>query len=204
MKTDHRKDDKAFRMTVICIIAGAVIGSVIGALGLLGVIPQEYFGSTTEIVIKICIGLIVLIVDLLFIWAICQPMLRGYIDRNGVQTNGEITTVREIPCPDQLYADEWVRKLRYSCTVKYCAGGREYNKEFPPTHLTSKRELYPFALEEGMEIPVRYLRSFPSVSVLDVDVLKNAWKQENQRDRKLFILIPLIITAGYLTAVILL
>lgn len=37
-------------------------------------------------------------------------MIRRFIDRHGEQTNGIIKYMNEIPRPDQLGLDEWVRK----------------------------------------------------------------------------------------------
>ena len=181
-------------MIVRFIIAGAVIGSLIGVMGLVGIIPGNELETVTEITIKICIGLIVLIIDLLFAFGLCQPLIRRFIDRHGEQTNGIIKYMNEIPRPDQLGLDEWVRKVRYSLTVKYYADSKEYSKEFPPTHLTSKRELYPISFEEGKEIPVKYLKLFPALSILDLDILKNAWNIENRNARIHLMMIPLIIT----------
>lgn len=199
---NHNQDSNTFKMIVKFIIAGAVIGSVIGVMGLAGMIPGNKLESVTEITIKICIGLIVLIIDLLFAFGLCQPLIRGYIDKHGEQTNGVIEYVKEIPRPDQIGLDEWVRKVRYSLTVKYNAASKEYRKEFPPTHLTSKRELYPLSFEEGNEIPVKYLKRTPMLSLLDLDILKNAWNSESQTSRIHLLMIPLIITTMYIIAVI--
>ena len=202
MKPNRHQDSNAFKMIVRFIIAGAVIGSVIGVVGLAGIIPGDKLETVTEITIKICIGLIVLIIDLLFAVGLCQPLIRRYIDRHGEQTNGVIEYINEIPRPDQLGLDEWVRKVRYSLTVKYYADSKEYSKEFPPTHLTSKRELYPLSFEEGKEISVKYLKIFPMLSILDLDVLKDAWNTENRNARIHLIMIPLIITAMYVNAIV--
>lgn len=199
---NHNQDSSTFKMVVKFIVAGAVIGSVIGVMGLVGIIPDSKLESVTEITIIICIGLIVLIIDLLFALGHCQPLIRGYIDKNGEQTNGVIEYVKEIPRPDQLGLDEWVRKVRYSLSVKYNVDSKEYRKEFSPTHLTSRRELYPLSFEKGKEIPVKYLKRIPMLSILDLDILKNAWNSENQTSRIHFIMIPLIITALYIIAVI--
>ena len=202
MKNNNHQDSNAFKMIVKFIIAGAIIGSVIGVMGLVGIIPGDRLETVTEITTKICIGLIVLIIDLLFALGLCQPLIRRYIDKNGKQTNGLIEYVNELPRPDQLGLDEWIRKVRYSLTVKYCVDSKEYSKEFPPTHLTSKRELYPLSFEEGKEIPVKYLKRFPMLSILDLEILKAAWNTENRNARIHLIMIPLIITTMYVIAII--
>lgn len=202
MKNNNYQDSKAFKMIVKFIIAGAIIGSVIGVMGLVGIIPGDRLETVTEITIKICIGLIVLIIDLLFALGLCQPLIRRYIDKNGKQTNGLIEYVNELPRPDQFGLDKWIRKVRYSLTVKYCADSKEYSKEFPPTHLTSMRELFPLSFEEGKEIPVKFLKRFPMLSILDLDILKDARNTENRNARIHLIMIPLIITTMYIIAII--
>ena len=97
---------------------------------------------------------------MLCIWGLFKPKLDRYIDKNGESVVGVIEDVREIPRPDQLNADEWTKKVRYACVISYKAGNREYKKEFPPTHLTSKKELYPFSLEVGNEISIKHLKKF--------------------------------------------
>ena len=202
MNNNNHQDSNAFKIIVKYIIVGAVIGSFIGVMGLVGIIPGDKLESVTEITIKTCIGLIVLIIDLLFALGLCQPLIRGYIDKHGKQTNGVIEYVKEIPRPDQLGLDEWIRKVRYSLTVKYYVDSKEYRKEFPPTHLTSKRELYPLSFEEGKEISVKHLERIPMLSLLDLDVLKNAWNIESQTSRIHLIMIPLIITTMYIIVII--
>lgn len=202
MKHQDRKDSSAFKTVVLSIVIGAVIGSVIGLLGLLGVIPGDKLEVTTAITIKVCVGFIVLIIDLLLAYALCQPLIRDYIDKHGVRTSGVIEYVREIPRPDQLGEDEWVRKCLFSFTVKYRAGSKEYTKEFPPTPLTSKRELYPLSFEEGKEIPIEYLKRAPSFALIDIEVLKEAWRNENKKSRIHFIMIPIIITAAYIITIV--
>lgn len=203
MQPNDPQDSRAFKMTVKWILAGAVIGSAIGIMGLTGIIPADQMLSVSKTIIKAGIGLIVLIIDFLFAFALCQPLIMGYIEKHGKQTNGIIEHVKEIPRPDQLGADEWVRKAHFSLTVKYRAGTKEYHKEFPQTHLTSKQALYPLSLEEGQEIPVKYLDKIPALSLLDSDILKDARNSENKRSRIFFLMIPLIMTAVYIAAAIL-
>lgn len=196
------KNNSPFKMIILWITIGAVIGSLIGILGLSGIIPADKMMSITSITIKVCIGLIVLIIDLLFAWGLCQPFLRKYISDHGEETVGLIEYIREIPRPDQLDVDEWIRKVRYSCTIRYKGNKKEYSKEFPPSHLTSKRELYPLALEEGQEIAIKYLKRIPSLSIIYVDKWIEGWQNETKNDRIHLIMIPSIITALYITAII--
>ncbi len=200
MKKQHEKDP--FIIIALWILAGAMIGSMIGVLGLSGIIPGDKMMTVTSMTIKICIGLIVLIIDLLFIWGSCQPFLRKYIYDHGEATEGVIEYVREIPRPDQLGADEWTRKVRYSCTIRYKGNKKEYSKEFAPTHLTSKQELYPFTLKEGQKIAVRFLKGFPALSIIDVDKLTEGRLNETNNDRIHLVMIPSIITALYITVII--
>ncbi len=125
-----------FKVLYIYIIAGFIIGSLISALGLFKIIPREF----AEMIPSTAIGLIVLIIDLLFIWAWIYRFLRRYVNRNGISTIGTIKSVREIPHPKELNVDEWCRKVRYSCIISYKVGTKEYNKEFPATCLTSRQE----------------------------------------------------------------
>ena len=189
-------------MILIWIISGALIGSFIGALGLAGVISGDKMMTITKVTIEICLGLIVLIIDLLFIWGLCQPFLRKYIDDKGEKAVGMIEDVREIPRPDQLGVDEWIRKVRYSYSICYKANDKDYSKKFPPTHLTSKREMYPLTLEEGQEVAIKYLKRIPTLSVIDIDKLKEGWRNEHKNDRIHLIMIPSMLTAMYITAII--
>ena len=203
MQTYDPQDSRAFRMTVRWILAGAVIGSITGVMAVAGIIPGDQAAAVSGIVIKAGIGMIVLIIDILFACALCQPVIRGYIEKHGRQTIGVIESVKEIPRPDQLGLDEWVRKAFFSFTVKYHAGAKEYSKEFPPTPLTSRQALYPLSCEEGQEIPVKYLEKCPKLSLLDSDILKNAQNTESKKSRMFFLMVPLIMTAVYIAAVIL-
>ena len=107
------QDSRAFRMTVRWILAGAVIGSVTGVMAVAGIIPGDQAAAVSGIVIKADIGIIVLMIDILFACALCQPVIRGYIEKHGRQTIGVIESVKEIPRPDQLGLDEWVRKALF-------------------------------------------------------------------------------------------
>ena len=88
-------------------------------------------------------------------------------------------------------------------TVKYHARGKEYRKVFSSQHLTSRQALYPISFEAGQEIPVKYPERFPALAVLDPDSLKRVWYTENKKSKIPVIMIPMIITALYIIAVIL-
>ena len=62
---------------------------------------------------------------------------------------------------------------------------------------------YPLSLEEGQEIPVKYPDKIPALSLLDSDILKDARNSENKRSRISILMIPLIMTAVYIAAAIL-
>ena len=189
-------------MLLIWIVSGAVVGSLIGALGVLRIIPKDTFESAVGITIRICIGLIVLILDVLCIWALVRPGLIGYIKQNGETTEGIIAYVHEIPRPDQIREDAWIRRVRFVCTVLYHVNGKDYKVEFPPTPLTSRQALYPFSFEPEKMIPVQYLRRFPRLSRIALPQIQAEEKAEQQRNRIVFIVIPLILTALYVTAMI--
>lgn len=196
------KEKNSLKILVLWILAGAVIGLLTGALALAGVISGDIMMNVMSVTLKVCIGLIVLIIDLLFIWGLCQPFLLKYIDNNGETTVGVIEYVRKIPRPNQLGVDEWIRKVRYSYTVRYKANNKEYSKEFPPTHLTSKREMYPLTLDKSHEIPIKYLKRIPTLSVIDIDKIKEGRRNETKNDRIHLIMIPSILTAMYITTII--
>ncbi|MCR5599166.1 MAG: hypothetical protein K6G33_00265 [Ruminococcus sp.] len=196
------KEKNSLKLMVLCILAGAFIGSLIGALGLSGVISGDKMMNVMSLTLKVCVSLIVLIIDLLFILGLCQPFLLKYIYNNGETTVGVIEYVREIPRPDQLFVDEWIIKVRYSCTIRYKANNKEYSKEFPPTHLTSKREMYPLTLDKNNEIPIRYLKRLPTLSAIDVDKIRTGRQNEAKNDKIYLIMIPSILTAVYITTII--
>ena len=187
-------------MLYIYIIAGFIIGSLIGALGYFKIIPKEF----AEMIPSTTIGLIVLIIDLLFIWAWIYHFLRRYVNKYGISTTGTIKSVRELPHPKELNVDEWCRKVRYSCIISYKVGTKEYNKEFPPTCLTSKQELYPLVIEDDTEIEIKYMNKFPNISFIDNEKLKEGYQAEHQNDIIHLIMIPLIITAVYIILLIML
>ena len=195
--------NSSFRMILIWIAAGAVIGSLIGVLGVLGVIPQEAFESVVGITLRVSIGLIVLLLDLLCIWALLKPRLDAYILRHGESAAGIIRGVREIPRPDQLREDEWVRLVRYACTVTYQAGDREYTRELSPTPLTCRRDLYPVSFAPGNEIPLRYLPKAPGLPVIGIPKLIAAKAAEHRRDTGCFVVVPVMLTALYAAALFL-
>ncbi len=203
MKTNHSQDTAHFKPVVKWIIAGAVTGTFIGILALAGIIPGDKLLPICRIVIKAGIGLIILIIDVLFVLAFCRPRIRDYIEKHGKQTDGVIEDVNETVRPDQYGSDEWVRKAIFSVTVKYHARGKEYRKVFSLPHPTSRQALYPIPFEAGQEIPVKYPERFPALAELDPEGLKRVWYTENKKSKIPVIMIPMIITALYIIAVIL-
>lgn len=192
-----------FRFLLLCIIIGAAVGSLIGAAGLMGVIPKGIFLSVAGAVIKLCFGLIVLMIDVLCIFGLMRPIAFQRIDREGRRTAGIIKEVTVTPLPSELGEDEWTQKARFSFTVRYKAGETDIEKQFPPTCLTSRRELYPQSTQQGSEIPVKYLESTPKSSLIDIEYLKAGalWEQKNARVH--LIMIPLIITAAFIIVLVL-
>lgn len=189
---------------IIGITIGIIAGSIIGAMGYYGIIPREFRESTTYITIKICIGLIILIVDLFCIWGLVKPVIDKHIYKNGKSVTGTIESVRKIPHPKHFSEDEWSRLSRFACVVSYNTEKEKITKEFPPTPLTSERELYPFSLEEGNEIPIKYLKNHPKLSIINNDTLKAAYKAEHTNDIIHLVMIPIISTALYILALIIL
>ena len=204
---------------IIGITVGIIVGSLIGSMSYYGIIPREFRESTTYITIKICIGLIILIVDLFCIWGLVKPVIDKHIYKNGESVTGIIESVRKIPHPKHFSEDECVRKIphpkhfskdewsrpsHFACVVYYNTDKGKITKEFPPTPLTSERELYPFSLEEGNEIPIKYLKNHPKLSKVNNDTLKAAYKAEHTNDMIHLVMIPIISTALYILALIML
>lgn len=191
-----------FKNIIIGMAIGAAIGSLIGAMGYYGIIPRELRELTTYATIKICIGLIILIVDLFCVWGLIKPIIGKHIDKNGESETGIIESVRTIPHPKHLSEDEWSRPSRFACVVSYNTDKGKITKEFPPTPLTSECELYPFSFEEGNEIPIKYLKNHPKLSIINNERLKAAYKAEHSNDIIHLVMIPTIITALYIIAII--
>ena len=191
---------KPFKVLYIYIITGFIIGSLISVFGFFKIIPKEF----AEMIPSTVLGLIVLIIDLLFIWAWIYHLLRRYVHKNGISTTGIIKSVIELPHPKELNVDEWCRKVRYSCIISYKAGTKEYNKEFPPTCLISKQELYPFVLEKNTEIEIKYMNKIPKISFIDNEKLTAGYQAEHQNDIIHLIMIPLIVTVVYVILLVML
>lgn len=187
------------KTTLIWILIGAAVGSLLGVAGLLGLISGDTLLKASSLTIKICIGLIVLIVDTLCITALIRQHIYRVIDKNGQTVTGRIETMRAISRPDQLAVDQWQRKSLFSFTVSYEAEGRTITKEFPPTPLTSRQELYPFSPDEGDEIDIRFLQGHPRMSIIDLEAIKKSTKAEQEGSRIHFIAIPFILTIVYIT-----
>lgn len=187
---------------MIGIGAGAMTGSLIGAMGYCKIVPHEFRESVTYTTIQICFGLIVAVVDLLCIWGLVKPILDRHIDRHGESVTGMIESLRELPHPDHFDDDEWVRLSRFACVVTYSTDSGKMTKEFPPTPLMSERELYPFAFEEGSEIPIKFLKKHPKLSIIDNCKLKAAYQIEHKKDMLYLVMIPTVITVLYILALV--
>lgn len=193
---------KPIRVILLWILSGILIGTIIGMIGVFGHIPKDKFLSFTSIVIRLCLGVIVLLADSLCIWALLRPIFIRRIDRNGEKTIGRIEDITVIPRPDQIAEDDWVQKARFAFTVSYEVGSKKYSKEYSPTCLTSKQELYPQSTEVGGDIPIKYYKKAPQHSLIDIDLLKVGLKKEQSSARIHFIMIPIIITFLYVIAMI--
>lgn len=194
--------DNPFKSIILCIIGGITLGTLIGVLGSFKVISQECFNAVSTITIWICLGLIVLIIDLFCLHGLLRPLLNQYIDRKGVLGAGIIENVTKIPHPNHIGMDSWVQEVRYSITISYIVNMKKYKKEFPPTILISKRELYPQTIEERNEVHIKYIKNIPSLSIIDVDILKCGAKDEQNEVRIWISIISIMITLAYVIAII--
>lgn len=199
MKQKHT----ACKAILLWIFAGCVIGSLIGLIGAAGILPESMLRTLTGWTIRICTGIIVLLVDGLCIWALIRRRLMYNIAQNGASAVGTVTAVREIPHPADLNADVWTRRVRFVFTVSYPAGTAVYEKEFPPTCLLSRQALYPVQAEEGSKLPVRYHLKHPRMSLIDVDAIADGTQKEQQNAAKFFVLVPVLLTTVWLWALFL-
>ena len=190
------------KRTLIFILAGLAVGTAIGLLGVSGVIPRRVFETSAFLIIKGGIGLTVLTVDLLCIWALILQVISCRIDKSGERAEAVIEEVRCIPRPDQLGENEWRQKARFVLTVSYQADDRSCRRELPPSFLTSRQELCPLNLKAGEVLPVRYSRRFPSFVQADDEKLKAGRLTEQQSARIHLIMIPCLLTLIYITALI--
>lgn len=197
-----RKTLDPFKIIVLVFIIGVMAGMLIGGLCASNEVPEDVFFSVIGITKQICIGLAVLIVDLLCICALLIPVIDKHIDETGEATIGVIEDVTIHPHPNQPDDDEWLKKVRFSCTVSYKSDSKEYKKVFSPTALTSKRELYPVNIDKGNDIQIKYCKKLPSLSIIDIDVLKTELKNEQDKLKILYIIIPVIATALYIISIV--
>ena len=182
----------------VFVLIGLTFGSLIGSLGYFGILSRDRYDTLSNFTIIICIGLIITIIDLLFFRAIIYRIIINNIEKNGTTTSGKIEEISIIPHPSQLYADEWTKKSRYVLKVSYKAGLKTYKKEFPPTALVSKQELYPVLLEKGSIIELKYSKKRPSFCIIDIDALKEESDLKAKISNAFLLIIPLIITITYL------
>jgi hypothetical protein len=193
-----------FKTILIWVVAGVMIGTLIGVIGASGLISKEHYFSATNIIIKLCIGAIVMIIDLFCIYALLRPTFSNYIDKNGEKTKGKIEDFTVISHPNQIGEDEWVQKARYAFIISYEVNSKKYRKEYSPTCLTSKRELYPQVIEIGENIPIKYYKNVPYFSLIDIAQIKEETKKEQKNSKLNFIMLPIIITVVYIIALIML
>lgn len=189
-------------ITLIWIITGILIVTLIEIIGVFWHIPKDIFLSATSMIIRLCLGAIVLLADSLCIWALLRPIMIKCIDRNGVRIMGKIEDITVIPHPNQIGEDNWVQKARFAFIVSYEVDSKKYCKEYTPTCLTSKQELYPQIIEVGADIPIKYYKKAPKMSLIDINLLKNRLQNEQNNARVHLIMIPIIITLVYVIAII--
>ena len=195
-----------FKFLLICIAAGIAVGSVIGVLGLLNVFSQESYMFTVKLLIKLCLGVIVGLVDVLCMWGlIIRPLIDERIKNKGIKTKAIIENITALPRPDKYGLDKEFQKARFVYSVRYGANGKSITAQCVPTCLTSRKELDGILpIDEGEEIDIKYLKSFPSDFLIDNDILFKAVKEERRESRIHLIMIPLITTIVFITLLILL
>lgn len=193
---------KHFRSMALCLLGALAFVLGVCLLFHFGVIPERLREAVSGGIIKLCLGLIVLIVDLLCILGLIQPYLSRRIDINGEKTASVIQSVDALPLPTQINESELTQKARFSITASYRVGGKDYKKQFPPTVLTNRRELYPVLLEEGESLPIKYSKKHPRFAIIDIEPIKSGAVRETETARIHLILIPLIITAAYLALIL--
>lgn len=186
---------KPLKELAIGILGGIAIAALICALIRSGLIAKESHEALIKTTVKVCIGLIVLIVDLLCAWGLLRPALTAYIERNGVDSEGKIESVQTIAAPNRAFADEWIDSMRFSLRISYTVAGKRYTKEFPPTPHICKRELYPNSLEVGETLKLKCCEKFPSFALIDIDAIKTREQADSKKSRIHLIMLPLIITA---------
>lgn len=162
-----------------------------------GIIPDQMREAVSSGIIKTCLGMIVLIVNLLCIWGLILSGLSRRIDRSGERTAAIIESVDVLPLPHQTDESEFTQKARFVITVSYSIDQKTLKKQFPPTILTSRRELHPLSLEVGESLPIKYRRKHPRFAIIDIEPIKSGAVRETEKARIHLILIPLIITAAY-------
>lgn len=190
------------KIILIWIVTGILIGTFIGLIGVFGHIPKDHFLSATNMIIRICLGAIVVLVDSLCIWALLRPIILQWIDRKGERAVGRIENITVIPRPNQLGEDDWVQKARFAFVVSYEVDSKKYCKEYSPTCLTSRQELYPQIIEIGEYMPIKYCKKAPKLSLIDIDLLKTGLRNEQNNARVYFIVIPIMITLAYVVSLI--
>lgn len=186
------------------IVGGALVGSCIGFLGHSSILPESVASTLPGLTIKVCFGLMLLIIYLLCFWGAMQPAMNRHIDEEGESVTGVIEEVKVLSRPDQINADEWEKLARFAFIVSYEVGEKKYRKEFPPTTLTSKRELYPQSVEKGSPIQLKYLKNRPKRVIIDVDRIKEGTIAETEASQLTLILIPLIASAVFIIGLLLL
>lgn len=188
------KIEKPLFLLFLWSVGGIAIGNLIGLLGYYEIIPKGVVG----IVPKICIGVIVFIIDGACVWGIIYHTLNRSIDTDGESVTGIIEVITVIPKLSQLHVDEWQQQARYSCTVSYTVRQKVYKKEFPCTMYISKQELYPHILEKGREIPIKHHKKHPRFSMIDIDVLKQGYYAETRHTRSNLVLFLLMLNITFI------
>lgn len=191
------KESSSKKLITQWIILGAVIGSIIGVLGVLGVIPGDKLLDMAGQAFWGGIGLIVLIIDALCVWALIRPFMSYGIERKGKAITGKISDIETIVRPDQIGVGEWMQKCRFVLSVTYEVEGVVYTKKFDPTCLTSRQELYPLVLEKDSDIPLKYRRKNPRKVIIDNETITKGICEEQKTNRKAMIIVPLALTLTY-------
>lgn len=183
---------KGLQILLLCIFIGVVIGSIIGILSLFGIV------SSVDMFYKLCIGGIVVIIDGVVLWSMLQTYMNIRIDKTGEKSIAKIENVSTCIVPNEINKDEWIRKSRFVIKASYDVCGKKYTKEFPPTNLISERELYPHKIEKGEYVPIKYLKTNPYFSLIDIDKIKLPALKEQKKTKVLLFMLIFVLTTFYL------
>lgn len=120
-----------------------------------------------------------------------------------MKTNAKIEDVSRIINPKNYSDDdEWCQNARYVLKISYEVNKKIIIKELAPTPEISKQKLYPIAFSKGENIPIRYNKTIPYFSIIDIDFLIGQTIEEQKLSRKYVIITPILLIMIYFFGVI--